>query len=350
MKEEEILKALSHVDDPDLRKDIVSLGMVKNLNIEGNRVRFDVELTTPACPMKDAIKKACITAITHIVNREAEVLPNMTSKVTSQRSESTVLKGVKNIIAVASGKGGVGKSTVSVNLAWALLETGASVGLLDADLHGPSIPTMTGIIRLPPMYEGQPIEPAEIEGLKVMSIGFMIDPKQALIWRGPMVASALKQLILNAHWGDLDYLIIDLPPGTGDTHLSLVQEIQLSGAIIVSTPQQVALADCRKAIGMFRVPQINVPMLGVVENMSWFSPKDTPDKKYYLFGRDGGQVLADEFDMPLLVQIPIIEEIMQNADTGKKPDFSSDLWQYYAFLAGEVARQMAIKNAAVQTA
>ncbi len=264
MTEQEILKALSHVDDPDLMKDIVSLGMVKNLNIEGNKVSFDVELTTPACPMKDAIKKACITAITHMVSRDAEVIPNMTSRVTTQREESEVLKGVKNIIAVASGKGGVGKSTVSVNLAWALLETGATVGLLDADIHGPSIPTMTGIKQLPPMYEGQPIEPAEIDGLKVMSIGFFIYPKQALVWRGPMVASALKQLILNANWGALDYLIIDLPPGTGDTHLSLVQEIQLSGAIIVTTPQQVALADCRKAIGMFRIPQINVPMLGVV--------------------------------------------------------------------------------------
>jgi ATP-binding protein involved in chromosome partitioning len=209
---------------------------------------------------------------------------------------------------------------------------------------------MTGVKHLPQMAEGQPIEPAEIHGLKLMSIGFLTDPKQALVWRGPMVASALKQFVANANWGELDYLIVDLPPGTGDTHLSLVQQVQVSGAIIVTTPQQVALADCRKAMAMFRMPQINVNILGVVENMSWFSPEDMPDKKYFIFGAGGGQMLANEFDIPLLAQIPIKEEIMQHADHGKRPESDSDFWKYYQHLAGEVARQMAIGNATLQSA
>lgn len=347
MTVEDILKALSHVDDPDLRRDIVSLNMVKNLKIDGDTVSFDVELTTPACPMKEAIKKACINAVHHMVSKTADVQVNMTARVTTQRN-SEILPGVKNIIAVASGKGGVGKSTVSVNLALALKSYGASVGLLDADVHGPSIPSMTGIGYLPESPTGN-IEPAVLDGIKFLSIGFMIDPAQPVVWRGPMVASALKQLLTDANWGNLDYLIIDLPPGTGDTQLSLVQHVKLSGVIMVTTPQKVALSDCRRALGMFKMPQINVPVLGVVENMSWFEPKEFPGNRYHLFGKDGGITLAREFDLPLLAQIPMYASVMENADEGKAISNApeSEAFDHFMRLAGEVARQMAIKNAAL---
>jgi ATP-binding protein involved in chromosome partitioning len=345
MTEQEILHALSHVDDPDLRKDIVTLNMVKNVKVDGNKVSFDVELTTPACPMKEAIKNACIQAVRHMVSKEAEVEINMTSRVTTQRSDNAVLPNVKNIIAIASGKGGVGKSTVSLNLAWALKESGAKVGLLDADIHGPSIPGMIGI-KVLDEQEGA-LTPVQVDGLKVLSIGFMVDERQPIVWRGPMVASALKQLLSDANWGELDYLIIDLPPGTGDTHLSLVQHVQLSGVIMVTTPQKVAMADCRKAMGMFIMPQINVPVLGIVENMAWFTPKELPENKYFLFGQGGGQTLSDEFKVPLLAQIPIYQSIMQQAESSVAghQNIDEEAWKYYKLLAGEVARQMAIKNA-----
>lgn len=347
MTEQEILHALSHVDDPDLRKDIVTLNMVKNVKVEGNKVSFDVELTTPACPMKEAIKNACIQAVRHMVSKEAEVAVNMTSRVTTQRANNAVLPNVKNIIAIASGKGGVGKSTISLNLAWALKESGANVGLLDADIHGPSIPGMIGI-KILDEQEGA-LTPVQVEGLKVLSIGFMVDERQPIVWRGPMVASALKQLLSDANWGPLDYLIIDLPPGTGDTHLSLVQHVQLSGVIMVTTPQKVAMADCRKAMGMFIMPQINVPVLGIVENMAWFTPKELPENKYFLFGQGGGQILSDEYQVPLLAQIPINQSIMQQAENSMPghQNMDADAWKYYQLLAGEVARQMAIKNASV---
>lgn len=347
MTTQDILNALSHVDDPDLRKDIVTLNMVKNVAVNGNKVSFDVELTTPACPMKEAIKNACIQAVRHMVSKEAEVEVNMTSRVTSQRSDNPVLPNVKNIIAVASGKGGVGKSTVSLNLAWALKESGAKVGLLDADIHGPSIPGMIGIQMLDEQ-EGA-LTPVNVQGLKVLSIGFMVDEKQPIVWRGPMVASALKQLLSDANWGDLDYLIIDLPPGTGDTHLSLVQHVKLSGVIMVTTPQKVALADCRKALGMFKMPQINVPVLGIIENMAWFTPVELPENKYYLFGNGGGKMLSEEYQVPLLAQIPIYQSIMQQAEnnTPGHNAMEPQAWKHYLMLAGEVARQMAIKNASV---
>lgn len=346
MDKEDILKALSHVDDPDLHKDIVSLGMVKNLQIEGNKVSFDVELTTPACPMKEAIHKACVTAIRHMVSKEAEIHVNMTSRVTTARNSESLLTGVKNIIAVASGKGGVGKSTISLNLAYALAESGASVGLLDADIHGPSIPSMTGVYRLEGNQD-HALTPVNVNGIKMMSLGFMIEEGQPVVWRGPMIASALKQMLSDADWGTLDYLIIDLPPGTGDIHLSLVQSVPLSGVIMVTTPQKVALADCRKALGMFRMPQINVPILGIVENMSWFTPPELPDKKYYLFGNGGGEILSKEFDLPLLANIPMYESVMNQANQNLPGHtlMPEEVWNHFLLLAGEVARNMAIKNA-----
>lgn len=267
---EQVLKALSYVDDPDLGKDLVTLQMIRDIEITGNNVSFTVMLTTPACPMKDAIQKACINAIHHLVDKEAAVQVTMKSDVTSHRKDNgTMLPGVKNIIAVASGKGGVGKSTVAVNLAIGLAENGAAVGLIDADIYGPSIPLMLDIKGQRPDVKEigtkQVMIPIEKYGIKALSIGLLVDEKQAVVWRGPMVSSALRQFVTDCDWGELDYLVIDLPPGTGDIHLTLVQTVPVTGAIIVTTPQDVSLADAKKAMGMFAIHPINVPILGVVE-------------------------------------------------------------------------------------
>lgn len=349
---EQVLHALSHVDDPDLRKDIVSLNMVKDVAIDGDKIAFTVELTTPACPMKDMIRTACLNAIKMMVSKEAVVEINMSSQVTSQRKDDqAVLPKVKNIIAVVSGKGGVGKSTVSTNLALGLGKMGAKVGLLDADIYGPSLPLMMGLKdRKPNMVsvDGKhKIEPIEHMGIKSLSIGLLIDESQAVVWRGPMVSSAIRQLITDVHWGELDYLIIDMPPGTGDVHLTLVQLVPVTGAVVVTTPQDVALADARKAVSMFSMGQIKVPVLGVVENMSWFTPKELPNNKYFIFGENGGQRLADECGLPLLAQLPLVQGIRQGGDEGHPAVLQADEWISAPFdsLATTVAQQVAIRNA-----
>jgi len=343
--EEQILHALSHVDDPDLNKDLVTLNMIENINIESDRVSFDVVLTTPACPMKDMIQNACINAVKHFVDKDLQVAPNMTSKVTSGRDKSELLPGVRNIIAVASGKGGVGKSTVAVNLALSLARSGASVGILDADIYGPSIPTMFGLNGQHPKMVDDKIQPLEKNGIKVLSIGFLVDDKQAIIWRGPMASSAITQLISDVNWGSLDYLLIDLPPGTGDIHLTIAQSVPLTGSVVVTTPQEVALADCRKAIGMFNNAHIKIPVLGIVENMSYFTPPELPDNKYYLFGKNGGVNLAAEFKFPLLGQLPLVENIRERGDAGNlDTDLPPILKKPYDHVASEMARQIAILN------
>lgn len=339
-----ILHALSHVDDPDLKKDLVTLNMIKNIEIDGNVVRFDVELTTPACPLKDMIKNACVNAVRHFVDKGLDVQPNMTSRVTTTREEKEVLPGVKNIIAVASGKGGVGKSTVAANLARSLAKTGARVGILDADIYGPSMPTIFGLSGQRPGQVDGKMEPLVKDGIKIISIGFLVDESQAIVWRGPMASSAIKQFTTDVNWGELDYLILDLPPGTGDIHLTIAQQVPVSGSLVVTTPQQVALADCRKALSMFINPNINVPVLGIVENMSYFVPEDMPDKKYYVFGKEGGKKLAEEFKLPLLGEIPLIEQIREAADQGEALADNTPVREAYDKLAGEVARTMAIKN------
>jgi ATP-binding protein involved in chromosome partitioning len=259
---------------------------------------------------------------------------------------------VKNIICVASGKGGVGKSTVSVNLAVSLARQGAKVGLIDADILGPSIPTMMGLrgkrpeVRL--IKDKHYIIPLEADGVKVLSLGFLIDERQAVVWRGPMVTSALKQFVTDCIWGKLDYLIIDMPPGTGDVHLTIAQTVQLTGAIIVTTPQEVALADARKAVSMFRLDNINVPIVGVVENMSYFTPAELPENKYYLFGKDGGKCLADEYEIPFLGQLPIVQSIREGGDEGKPAsiyDQNPIVTEAFDKLAQQVAQQVAIRNA-----
>lgn len=307
MTKEQVLKALSYVDDPDLNKDLVTLNMIQNLAIEGDKISFDLVLTTPACPMKDSIAKACRTAISTMVSDTAEVAMNITSSVQVSRDNNTVLGGIKNIVAVASGKGGVGKSTVALNLARTLQVAGARVGILDADIHGPSVPTLLGTTAEKPAMDGEFMVPIEKYGLKTMSIGYLVDAKQALVWRGPMLSKAISQFCTDVKWGELDYLFVDLPPGTGDAHLSIIQQIPLSGVVIVTTPEDVAVADTRKAIDMFTNPHLKQEMLGVVENMSYFQP-DADGKKYYLFGKDGGKKLCDEWSLDLLGEIPIKED------------------------------------------
>jgi ATP-binding protein involved in chromosome partitioning len=350
---QQILDALSNVMEPDLGKDLVTLNMIQDVKVEGQKVSFTVVLTTPACPLKELIHNACVNAIKHFVDKDAEVEIHMTANTSSARGKARpMLPGVKNIIAIASGKGGVGKSTVASNLAVALSELGAKVGLIDADIYGPSIPIMFDVADEKPkvrMVEGrQMMVPVESYGVKVLSIGFFADTSQAIVWRGPMASKALNQLFADADWGDLDYLLIDLPPGTGDIHLTLVGSVPLTGAIIVSTPQRVALADAEKGVGMFQIPSINVPVLGIVENMAWFTPEELPNSKYYIFGKDGAKDLAAKLGVPLLGQIPLIQGIREGGDIGHPVSLQQigPLSDMFIKLAGQVAQQVAIRNAA----
>ncbi len=347
-----VTDALKHVDDPDLKKDLVTLNIIENIRVDGKTVGFDVVLTTPACPLKNQIRQSCIDAIHKYISPDIEVVINMTSRVTSRRKAvDHVLKDVRNIIAVGSGKGGVGKSTVAVNLAVALSQTGARVGLIDADIYGPSIPIMLGLVKEHPQVfekEGKAyIYPIEKFGSKILSIGFFVDQSKALIWRGPMASNALRQLFTDAEWGALDYLIIDLPPGTGDIPLTLVQDFPVTGAIIVSTPQEVAIADVRKAADMFHNEKIHIPLLGLVENMSYFAPPDQPEKKYFIFGQGGCRKFAAELNIPVLGQIPIVAAIADSGDTGIPVAIGPESEMTVAFrdLAGKVAQQVAISNA-----
>lgn len=346
----DILKALSTVDDPDLRRDLVSLNMVKDIKIEGKKVSFTVVLTTPACPLKEKIRQDCEDAVRKEVGDDVEIDIFMTSSVTTLRDNAPLLPGVKNIVAIASGKGGVGKSTVTTNLAVALAQAGAKVGLIDADIYGPSIPTMFNCEFEQPTVKQvngrNIIVPVEQYGVKLISIGFLTAPDSAVVWRGPMASSALKQFFADTDWGDLDYLLIDLPPGTSDIHLTLVQTVPVTGAVIVTTPQKVALADANKGVAMFKQPQINVPILGVIENMAYFTPEELPDNRYYIFGKDGGKNLADKYNVPLLGQIPLVQGIRESGDSGlpavMKEGVTGDA---FSTLAETLARHIAIRNA-----
>lgn len=352
MTQEDILKALSNVQEPDLGKDLVTLNMIKDITIDGNNVAFTIVLTTPACPMKDMMRMASENAVKLLVNKEAVVTVNFTSNTSTNRKDAkTVLAGVKNIIAVVSGKGGVGKSTVSANLALALAQGGAKVGLMDADIYGPSQHIMFGVRGDRPLMrevDGKGmIVPIEKFGIKMMSIGLLIDEKQAVVWRGPMVSSAIRQFTTDVDWGELDYLVIDMPPGTGDIHLTIVQTVPVTGVIVVTTPQTVALADAKKGIAMFGQAQLKVPVIGLVENMSYFTPAELPDNKYYLFGKDGGKNLAEEFDIPFLGQIPIVQSIREGGDLGIPIMVSDETITKKAFtdFAGAAVRGIAMRNA-----
>lgn len=322
--EKDILAALSKVADPDKNQDIVSLGYVTALKIEGKTVSFKVATTNAAMHAKNRMIEACEFAINRTVSGDIKV--NCEIEVIKKPEEvknptNNKLPNIKNFVAVASGKGGVGKSTMTANLAVALAKEGYKVGLVDADIYGPSMPLMFDVQQEKPQgreVDGkQKIVPVESYGVKMLSIGFFADVNQAVIWRGPMATKALQQMIFDADWGELDYLLIDLPPGTGDIHLTLVQALPLTGAVIVSTPQNIALADARKGVNMFKLDTINVPVLGIIENMAWFTPEELPNNKYFIFGKEGAKDLAAQLEVPLLGQIPLVQSIRESGDVGR---------------------------------
>ncbi|MEZ7868009.1 MAG: Mrp/NBP35 family ATP-binding protein [Paludibacteraceae bacterium] len=348
-----ILEALQHVRYPGTGKDIVSSGMVQdNIRIDGKKVSFSIQFDKPNDPFAKSVVKAAEQAILTYISPDVDIKGNIsiTTKEQPKPKPSSILPQVKNIIAVFSGKGGVGKSTVSSNLAIALAAHGYKVGLLDADIHGPSIPKMFGVENEQPYVEekegSQKVIPVEKYGVKLLSIGFFVNQESALVWRGSMASNALKQLITDADWGELDFFVMDLPPGTGDIHLTLVQTMGITGAIAVTTPQDVALADARKGINMFTGDKVNVPVLGLVENMAWFTPAELPENKYFIFGKDGGKRLAEELKIPLLGQIPIVQSIREGGDTGVPAAVNDNSIIGMAFrnLAAHVIQQVEIRN------
>ena len=351
----QILDILRKVKHPEKQEDIVSLGMVDDINIEGKKISFSLHLKKSNDPFINSIRKACVQAIEGELGEEAEIKGNISVKVPEkQKQEKTedenMLPGVKNIIAIASGKGGVGKSTIAVNTAVALANSGAKVGLVDADIYGPSIPKMFNVEGQRPYVEKvdniDMITPIAKYGVKMLSIGFFVSAEDALVWRGPMATNALKQMLQQGEWGELDYLIVDLPPGTSDIHLTLVQELAVTGAVIVSTPQKVALADAVKGIRMFTNEKINVPILGVVENMSWFTPEELPENKYYIFGKEGCKELAEKENVPLLGQIPIVQSIMEGGEKGipNAADETSIVGKSFKELADNLMQQVEKRN------
>ena len=343
----QVLDALRPIVDPDFNKSIVDLGFIKNLKIDGGVVSFAIELTTPACPVKSEFERAARERVAALEG-VADVAVTMTANTRSaapSTAKSDVLPGVKNTIAVASGKGGVGKSTTAVNLAVVLARSGATVGLLDADVYGPSLPLLMGVSGRPYTRDKR-IFPLEGYGLKLMSMGFLVNENSPVIWRGPMVHGLIRQFLTDVEWGKLDYLVIDLPPGTGDAALTLTQEAPLSGAVIVTTANDLSIIDARKGLQMFR--KVNVPVLGIIENMSYFRPPDLPqaeDKKYYIFGQGGARRVADELGVDFLGEIPIDPRVVEGGDKGQPivvSEPASEAAASFVALAGTVARKLAV--------
>ncbi|MDR0541938.1 MAG: Mrp/NBP35 family ATP-binding protein [Dysgonamonadaceae bacterium] len=348
-----IIEALKFVRYPGAGKNIVELGMTADdIRIDGNKVSFSIVFEKPNDPFMKSVVKAAETAIMTYIGPEVEIKGNITAQARQapRSGPEKLLPKVKNIIAVASGKGGVGKSTVSANLAVALAQAGYKVGLLDADIYGPSLPKMFGTEDARPYMEvidgRELIVPVEKYGVYLLSIGFFVNREDALVWRGSLASNALKQLIADAYWGELDYFLIDLPPGTSDIHLTLVQTLAVTGAIIVTTPQEVALADARKGISMFTGEKVNVPVLGLVENMAWFTPAELPENKYYIFGKDGGKRLAEELNIPLLGEIPVVRSICEGGDNGAPVTLDENSLTGTAFrkLAHDVVEQVKYRN------
>lgn len=343
--EAKVLEVLRTVKDPDLGKDLVSLNMIRDLTVSANQISLRVMLTTPACPLKDQIKHDVETALFKAFGNHITLSVIMDADSSRFQRSDALLPEVSHVILVSSGKGGVGKSTVAANLAVSLANSGASVGLLDADIHGPSQPILMGLQDTKPAMEErngkQLIVPVLKHGVHTLSIGMLIPDSQAVVWRGPMVSSALRQLLTDVSWGKLDYLVIDLPPGTGDVHLTVAQLVQVAGALVVTTPQSVAVADARKGAAMFNMPQINIPILGIVENMAWFEPEDMPGKKYYVFGSGGASKLAQEFNVPVLGQIPMVAKLASSSDYGVPACINEPIITLaFKNLAGEVARKL----------
>ncbi|NCC74461.1 MAG: MRP family ATP-binding protein [Sphingobacteriia bacterium] len=320
---EKVLDALKEVIYFPKANNIVALDMVSEITVEGNRVSFSLLFDDPKAKNAEIVEKGCTEALKKHFGTAIEI-----TGIERKAKVARPFERIKYIVAVASGKGGVGKSTIAVNLAVSLSQMGQRVGIFDADIYGPSLPLMFDIVGERPYTEKRNgkdiIIPIEKYGMKVMTIGFFVDPDQALIWRGPMASNALKQLLFDTDWGELDYLVVDLPPGTGDIHLTLVQEVPVTGVAIVSTPQEVALADARKAFSMFNSEKIKVPVLGLIENMSWFTPAELPQNKYYIFGKEGGIRLARESGIPMLGQIPLVQSICESGDTGKPVALAQD--------------------------
>tara|TARA_B100000508_G_scaffold137355_1_gene131710 strand:- start:238455 stop:239513 length:1059 start_codon:yes stop_codon:yes gene_type:complete len=326
---DQVLDALSNVIEPDLKKDIVSQNLIDDLRIEGNKISLTVNVVNPAMHARKRMQEAVKFTLNRILGDDVSIettVKGMPKEAKEARRK--ILPEVKNIIAVASGKGGVGKSTVASNLAAGLAKSGYKVGLVDADIYGPSMPTMFDVVGERPTaieVDGEKkMVPVMSYGIQIMSIGFFTDPDDAVVWRGPMASKALTQMFTDTHWGALDYLIVDLPPGTGDIHLSLVQTVPLDGAVIVSTPQEVALADARKGVTMFDMDNIKVPVLGLIENMSWFTPAELPDNKYYIFGRDGVKNLANGMGKPFLGHVPLVQSVRESGDIGRPAVFQEN--------------------------
>ncbi|MDP4205314.1 MAG: Mrp/NBP35 family ATP-binding protein [Bacteroidota bacterium] len=344
-----ITDALREVNYPGSNENIVSLDMVQEIRIAGKKVSFSLVFQRSDDPHIQILVDSSEKAILKLVGPDTEIAGNISVKFL-HNLQRPILPEVKNIIAVASGKGGVGKSTVAVNLAVALANTGAKVGLIDADIYGPSIPKMfasEGALPFAIKVDGRElIEPIEKYGVKILSIGFFVAPNDPLVWRGPMASNAFKQLITGSNWGELDYLLIDLPPGTSDIHLTLVQTVPVTGAVIVTTPQQVALADVIKGVNMFQGKSVDVPVLGIVENMAWFTPAELPENKYYIFGKEGGKKLADELGLKLLGQIPIVQSICEGGDEGIPAATHTDSLTGIAFaeLADNLIEQLDLRN------
>jgi ATP-binding protein involved in chromosome partitioning len=342
-----ITDILRNVIFPGTNENVVELEMVQEIRTAGSRISFTLVFQRDDDPNIQAISETCANEIEKVLGKDYDI--TITPK-GIQRMKAPVLPGVKNIIAIASGKGGVGKSTVAVNLAVALAKTGAKVGLIDADIFGPSIPKMFGEEDAHPyieQIEGRDmIIPIEKYGIKILSIGFFSNQESALIWRGPVASNALKQLIVQGLWGELDYMLIDLPPGTSDIHLTVVQTLPVTGSVIVTTPQDVALADVIKGVSMFKSKSIDVPVLGIIENMSWFTPAELPENKYYIFGKDGGKNLAEKMGIPFLGQVPIVMSIREGGDSGIPAAWNEDTATGISFkeLATNVIRQLAYRN------
>ncbi|MDH3521314.1 MAG: Mrp/NBP35 family ATP-binding protein [Myxococcales bacterium] len=345
-----VLEALRPIIDPDFRKSIVELGFVKNIRVDGTRVSFSIELTTPACPVKEEFKSAARERVLALDGVDAVdvTMTSSTRAAAHAAPQEAPLPGVKNTIAVASGKGGVGKSTVAINLALALRDAGAVVGLMDADVYGPSLPLLSGVHGRPRVSEErQRIFPHEGLGLKLMSMGFFLDDDAPVIWRGPMVHGLVRQFLTDVEWGELDYLVVDMPPGTGDAALTLTQQAPLAGAIIVTTANDLSLIDARKGLRMFEA--VKVPVLGIVENMSYFSPPDLPDRKYHIFGEGGGRRTAEQLGVDFLGEIPIDPRVVEGGDKGRPivhdaPD--APVSAVFREIAGRVARKLALLSEA----
>ena len=350
---EQLLKALSTFTLPGGGKDLVSTNAIRNIQIFGTEILLDIVIDNPTLQYKKKVEVDCIKAIHQHVYEKADVKVNITVEAPEKKPNiirGNEIPGVKNIIASASGKGGVGKSTVTANLAVALADKGYKVGLVDADIYGPSMPIMFDVVKAKPIgreVDGKrKILPVESYGVKLLSIGFFANTDQAVVWRGAMASKALNQMLWDTDWGDLDYMLIDLPPGTGDIHLSLVQSIPVGAAVIVSTPQNIALADARKGVAMFQMDSINVPVLGIVENMSYFTPQELPNNKYYIFGQDGARVLAEKLELPLLAEIPLVQSVREAADAGRPAVLQGSTQAAIAFLdfADRVVEEMYKRN------